>query len=136
MKFTTSCFVCVEDVEKRTKLLEWAFDMGYAGRYRIDETYPIVAAGLEKDCVDVAATNAAEGLVAYGLIDCGENIELFKALAAMNDENDLNQYFIDERNGSMNFSECAHIGINALVYHKATTKEIIEYFKKRENDRR
>ena len=28
--------------------------------------------------------------------DCGENVELFKALAAMNDENDREQWFIAE----------------------------------------
>lgn len=35
MKFTTSCFVRVEDAEKRNNLLKWMFDIGYAARYRL-----------------------------------------------------------------------------------------------------
>ena len=67
-------------------------------------------------------------------IDCGEDIELFKALAAMNDENDNEQYFVTELAGS---SYCVHKNRNtnlaySLTCRKATVAEIIEYFKKSE----
>lgn len=67
-------------------------------------------------------------------IDCGENIELFKALAAMNDENYNEQYFVTELAGS---SYCVHKNRNtnlaySLTCRKATVAEIIEYFKKSE----
>lgn len=134
MKFTTPCFVRVEDAEKRTELLKWMFDVGYMGRYRIDPSCPIVVAGLEKDCADVACAGATEGLAVFGLIDCGDNIELFKALVAMNDENDNEQYFVTELAGS---SYCVHKNRNtnleySLTCRKATVEEIIEHFKKRE----
>ncbi len=74
--------------------------------------------------------------------DCGENIELFKALAAMNDENDREQWFIaEEAKAWVNQGLYAPIGSfeKCLLEHrvgiparKATVEEIIEHFKKRE----
>lgn len=130
MKFTTPCFVRVEDAKKRTDLFKWLFDRGYAGRYQINMANSIIVVGLEDGCVDVAHCNTSDGLAAYGLIDCGENIELFKALAAMNDENDNEQYFVTELAGS---SYCLHKNRNtnldySLVCRKATVEEIIEHF--------
>lgn len=130
MKFTTPCFVRVEDAKKRTDLFKWLFDRGYAGRYQINMANSIIVVGLEDGCVDVAHCNTSDGLAAYGLIDCGENIELFKALAAMNDENDNEQYFVTELAGS---SYCVHKNRNtnldySLVCRKATVEEIIEHF--------
>ncbi|WP_286726973.1 hypothetical protein [Alistipes sp. UBA1686] len=146
MKFTTPCFVRVEDAEKRTELLKWMFDVGYAGRYRIDPSCPIVVAGLEKDCADVACAGATEGLAVFGLIDCGDNIELFKALVAMNDENDMQQLFICDTYADIG---CVmwHLCENKKFKHyyvewedgetdirsefrKATVEEIIKHFKK------
>lgn len=148
MKFRTPCFVRIEDANERNELLKWMFDVGYASRFRIDVTYPIVVAGLEKDCVDVAPTNTAYGLAVYGLIDCGNNIRLFKALAAMTDDrDDVNQWYI--------FAADYYFGEEDVYYHrghvisgidmiyvfedwrsalyycrKATADEIVEYFKK------
>ena len=85
------------------------------------------------------AENVAKG---YPAIDCGENIELFKALAAMNDENDREQWFIaEEAKAWVNQGLYAPIGSfeKCLLEHrvgiparKATVEEIIEHFKKRE----
>lgn len=148
MKFTTPCFVRVEDAEKRTELLKWMFDVGYMGRYRIDPSCPIVVAGLEKDCADVACAGATEGLAVFGLIDCGDNIELFKALVAMTDDrDDVNQWYVfaaDYYFGEEDvYYHRGHVisGIdmiyvfedwrNALYYcRKATADEIIKHFKK------
>jgi hypothetical protein len=65
-------------------------------------------------------------------IDCGENIELFKALAAMNDGNDHYQWFVatlkPERfvlNNSMNDNR---LFVESL-FRKATAEEIIDHFK-------
>ena len=134
MNFLTPAFVRVNNPEKRKELLKWMFDIGYAGRYRIDNTYSIIVAGLEGDCADVAPDTTIEGLTAYELIDCGENIELFKALAAMNDENDNEPYFVTELAGS---SYCVHKNRNtnleySLTCRKATFEEIVEYFKNNE----
>lgn len=70
--------------------------------------------------------------------DCGENVELFKALAAMNDENDYMQWYVNEITDR--WSLC--IGMDhveddpiiskweGLARHKATAEEIIKHFKK------
>ena len=136
MKFTTPCFVCVEDVEERAKLLRWLFAIEYAGWDWIDKANFIVASGLDDGCVDVVSCDTSVGLAARGFIDCGENIELFKALAAMNDENDLEQWFIDELG---HFEKCrvkeANIVGWIMLYgktpRKATVEEIVEHFKEK-----
>ena len=63
-------------------------------------------------------------------------IEAFKALAAMNDENDLEQWFVVEHTGSADELVLAD-SEDALAYiqsgdgwRKASVEEIIEHFKK------
>lgn len=145
MNFLTPAFVRVNNPEKRKELLKWMFDIGYAGRYRIDNTYSIIVAGLEGDCADVAPDTTIEGLTAYELIDCGENVELFKALAAMNKNNWDEQYVIDNADniGLCNVIPDASgiqyrcitmmgLSFNIDNYRKATVEEIVEYFKNNE----
>lgn len=98
MKFTTPCFVRVEDAEKRDELLDWLQDIGY-DLYQSARSlnYPILCCNMIDDEPGNVYGEYAEeltGLCGIFAYDCGENIELFKALAAMNDENDLNQWFI------------------------------------------
>ena len=75
--------------------------------------------------------------------DCGENVELFKALAAMNKNNWDEQYVIDNAGniGLCNVIpdasgiQCRSIMMMGLSfnidnYRKATVEEIVEYFKK------
>ncbi len=140
MTFTTPCFVRIENPEKRNNLREWAKNIGYNF---------VDVAGIESDYSDPQPyievfphsfrSTTPQGNSFYvasrKAIDCGENIELFKALAAMNDENDQEQWFIVEHTGSdeeMVFADSE----NALAYiqsgdgyRKATAEEIIEYFK-------
>lgn len=141
IKFITPCFVRVKDAKKRTDLFKWLFDIGYAGRHQINMANSIIVVGLEDGCVDVVHCNTSDGLAAYGLIDSGENIGLFKALAAMNDENDLNQWYVcdvpywcDLRQGDwvIKRDTMDHTTFFPSVFHKATVAEIIEHFKKRE----
>lgn len=143
MKFTTPCFVRVEDAEKRKKLIDFCKNWGYTAIYSIDPTYEFVVCGLVPNNVDVASSYDSDtmrnGLVCYGLIDCGDNIELFKALAAMNNENDYMQYLIDNV-GNMGICtqqspyrvvQMAGISFNIDNYRKATAQEIIEHFNKK-----
>ena len=138
MKFTTPCFVRVEDAEKRKELAVW---LSSIGRY---VSPAVTSSDDHKDWVIVTEPYDPDldGYVGIwaktpkspAFIDCGENIELFKALAAMNDENDNEQYFVTELAGS---SYCLHKNRNtnldySLVCRKATAEEIIEYFKKSE----
>ena len=140
MAFKTPCLVCVEDAKKRKKLFEWACEIGYVAAYRINEYYPVLSTALTQDCIDICPKSIIENLVDYGAIDCGTDIELFKALAAMNDENDREQWFIitadvycDLPPGHM--FKCQphpsqwHVGasIDPMYCRKATTEEI-EHF--------
>lgn len=136
MKFTTPCFVRVEDAEKRKELAVW---LSSIGRY---VSPAVTSSDDHKDWVIVTEPYDPDldGYVGIwaktpkspAFIDCGENIELFKALAAMNDENYNEQYFVTELAGS---SYCVHKNRNtnlaySLTCRKATVAEIIEYFKK------
>lgn len=152
MKFTTPCFVRVEDMEKRKELTEWLKGIGYyvcscclfdgwntlhcRGIDRLKIAYEVhgICDYDEETRYSIDQFKAENAAKEHHAIDCGENIELFKALAAMNDENDNEQYFVTELAGS---SYCVHKNRNtnldySLVCRKATVEEIIEHFKKRE----
>lgn len=156
MKFTTPCFVRVDDMEKRKDLTKWLQGIGYMvcrcclfdgwntlhcgaiNRNRIDyevHGIPDYDGDTGYNVGWFKAENADKECPSY---DCGENIELFKALAAMNDGNDLEQWFVVEHTGSADELVLAD-SEDALAYiqsgdgwRKATVEEIIEHFKKRE----
>lgn len=152
MKFTTSCFVRVEDVEKRKELTEWLEGIGYyvcscclfdgyntlhcSGIDRLKIAYEVhgICDYDEETRYSIDQFKAKNAAKEYHAIDCGNNIELFKALAAMNDENDREQWFVIEHTGSADELVLAD-SEDALAYiqsgdgwRKATTEEIIEYF--------
>ena len=137
MKFTTPCFIRVEDAEKRKELAVWLLSIG---RYVY---HAVISSDDHKDWVIVTEPYDPDldGYVGFwakapkstAFTDCGENIELFKALAAMNVENDREQWFTD----GMDWRLC-HDSIitkmvipNYVLYHKATAAEIIEHFKEK-----
>lgn len=146
MKFTTPCFVRVEDAEKRKELTEWLQGIGYyvcpcclfdgwntlhCNRIeRLKTSYEVHGipdydrdTGYNIGWFKVDNTN--EDNPSY---DCGENVELFKALAAMNDENDMEQIFISERGL---YIKCLRNNANIDwlgKLHKATAEEVVEYF--------
>lgn len=132
MTFTTPCFVRVENPEKRKELFEWLCEIGYIAAYRIDKYYPVVVTGLTKECVDIAPESTIEGLEYYGMIDCGENTELFKALAAMNDENDREQWFVSNEGSEWAICKKTLNVYSGVLCRKATAEEIVEYFKNKE----
>lgn len=122
MTFTTPCFVRVEDAAKRKKLIEWTHSLG------------------NDICIEVGEMVYSNRFASV-LFDCGANIDLFKAIAAMNVENDREQWFVGD-NGE--YVKCTDdnffmFAINVLQkqkrktgfvsYHKATAEEIVEYLK-------
>lgn len=135
MKFKTPCFVRVEDAEERKRLLTWLQDIGYSLYQSVRElSYPIVCCNMIDDEPGNAYGEHEEELVgASHACDCGTNIELFKALAAMNNENDREQWFTD----GMNWRLCHDVSVTKMVipsyalYRKATAEEIVEHFKNR-----
>lgn len=143
MKFTAPSpfFVRVEDAKKRKELMDWLIQLGYniydqywAGYIRVIRCWTtlkgISIAG-EYPCTQVSKTD----------IDCGSNIELFKALAVMNDENDWDQWFVCEHIGNANEMVLADSDDTLAYiqsgdgYRKATAEEIAEYFKNKENEK-
>lgn len=164
MNFLTPAFVRVNDPEKRKELTEWLQGIGYhvcpcclfdgwntlhcRGIYRLKIDYEVhgICDYDEETRYSIdqfKAENAENRNPSY---DCGENVELFKALAAMNDENDREQWFTnsedwmlslyDDFDGVMTTAaECEADNVGYYTYcqeysfRKATAGEIVEYFK-------
>lgn len=76
-------------------------------------------------------------------IDCGENEELFLAIAALRDDTDVNQWFIVDVDVYVNLDKGEWfkatnidgnyhvvIKLDPLYCHKATVEELIEHFGK------
>ena len=81
----------------------------------------------------------AVSLTKKGYINCGTNEELFLAIAALRDDSDVHQYFVNEKGMFVfcNQSELKHVIDNSedwwdysvSEFHKATVAELIEHFK-------
>lgn len=143
MAFLTPCFVRVEDPAERQKLIEWCNDViGRTGDE--DYTYGDVVLCI-KDTTYCCCYEETEFVANDTTIDCGISVDLFRALAAMNDENDREQWFVVKKNisdfydiddiiyqkGDMFFNESGEPLVEKY-FRKATAEEIVEYFKKRE----
>ena len=134
MTFTTPCFVRVENPEKRKELIEWLEGIGYRLEYLRNDGVIVLTS---ENRVYVYGEAVHEIIKRdYDTIDCGENTELFKALAAMNYENHREQWFTD----GYHFELCPTNKADMVAWHmmyrtkprKATAEEIVEYFKNKE----
>lgn len=134
MKFTTPCFVCVKYADQREKLITWLEHIGYdCSTARVDVEYYG-----KTELVFVVANDGNCRIqhnrpMAIHEYDCGSSIELFKALAAMNYNNDYMQWFTDGRDWRL----CPDVVVTKMVipsyalYNKATAEEVVEHFKNR-----
>jgi hypothetical protein len=134
MTFITPCFVRVENPEKRKELTEWLESLGYRLEYLRNDGVAVLTS---ENRVYVYGEVVYEIIKSdYDTIDCGENIELFKALAAMNDENDREQWFVEWFADGKHWYQCPddfiRVQYEMAGYHKATAEEIVEYFKNKE----
>lgn len=151
VKFNTPAFVRVEDFGERIKLDEWLENLGYewAITTEIEET-PIIQCYTLKG--KAYRKHVTAGPTRGKFVDCGTNIDLFKALSAMNDENDREQWFTDGEDWAIfrsmpppesyrhwgNIEGFEFWGLPSNLsdmskYRKATAEEIIEHFKKTSN---
>ena len=154
MTFTTPCFVRVENPEKRKELIEWLERIGYhvcscclfdgwntlhcRGIDRLKIAYEVhgICDYDEETRYSIDQFKAENADSKHPAVDCGENTELFKALAAMNDENDREQWFTD----GYHFELCPTNKADMVAWHmmyrtkprKATAEDIVEYFKNNE----
>lgn len=60
-------------------------------------------------------------------IDCGENIDLFIAIAALRDDNNHMQWFTDGEKYLINKQNDTD---NSIEFHKATVEELFKFYSK------
>lgn len=131
---TIACMVLVSDERLQTELEAWMRDIGhYIRAGKGNGARFLVFDSAQNESLWLQLNDSAQKIFARDFIDCGTDIELFKALAAMNDENDREQWFIEE--GRM--FKCAGEKLHNYSYHalytrKATVEEIVEHFKTRQ----
>lgn len=140
MGFIQPCFIRKNIPELKYKLEELGYING--GKERTygehDSLYCNGYFGRYYECVQKPSRYES-------IIDCGDNEELFLALAAMRDDTDINRWFKDLETNEL-FICTKHsiydmatvedleeygdwIGIGMCKYQIATVKEIIEHFK-------
>ena len=122
--FTTPCFIRKNTPELRKKLEE----LGYTYNGRDTESWGASALY----CFDgkYYEVYPAKPSRYHSIIDCGTDEELFLALAALRDDSDYMQWFTDGKLWEKSNSDLPSHYMQ-LEGHKATIKEIIEYFKNR-----
>lgn len=112
-QFTTPCYVRIEDKGKRKEVCEQLHPVGY--KIKVDYTEdinPIVVASKLGILYDASQFEDVPGF-----IDCGINIPIFLALAAMNDSDDKDQLFINDK----------YKDIGCTMYHVESTKKFNKY---------
>ncbi len=139
-RFLTPCFVRVENPAERKELIEWlkSIDRQRVPHSKRDRAPIFTAYANGRYEQNNSHHHWPTQAVANGFIDCGTNVELFKALAAMNDNNDREQWFIDRVGGDDEYDPqgdygwylCKDDKLRCAVdcYSKATAAEIIKHF--------
>lgn len=135
MGFTTAAFIRKNTPELRNKLEE----LGYkCSSLRCDRSCLYTASYLNVyhsvhpewlDNKDICKTND---------IDCGDNENLFLAIAALRDDIDIHQWFTDGKEWfqcrflkvGMHYSDKPEVLFER--WHKATVEELIEHFRGKE----
>ena len=134
--FTASCFIKKNTPELINKLI----DLGYVKALFDEEYTKSDAYGLIVDQGDIAplehTMQEMELMFTYNFVDCGENEDLFLALATLRDDTDKWQLFIfDGIDAPDYFLQKGDMWICSLDKHlvknchKATVEELIEHFK-------
>ena len=151
--FKVDCFIRKNTSELRKKLEELGHTIckccDFEGADWLDiithkdASYTVHGIGYDGEFDDIYGTltqqeRFSEFLKTTNSIDCGTNEELFLALAALRDEIDRNQWFVNTKNDwylckdNKFREEIADwlLSTSADNWHKATVEEIIEHFKK------
>lgn len=137
---TIACMVLVSDERLQTELEAWMRDIGhYVRAGKGNGARFLVFDSAQNEGLWLQLNDSAQKIFARDFIDCGTDIELFKALAAMNDKNDREQWFTDTADG---FSKCSvdrwldewqpEYHDRYSIWRKATVEEIVEHFKTRQ----
>ena len=143
MAFIQPCII-KNTPERRAKLE--LLGVIYDGYYGQNNDFIVVDYGPynnKYDTVNTLPSNVSchtyDGYKTFDYMDCGDNEDLFFALAALRDDSDINQYFICDK---VSFTLGKTYYPNDYLYyqydeffdkqnwHKATVEELIEHFKK------
>ena len=120
--FTTPCFIRKCTPELKSKLE----DIGYHRR-PIKEKYDKHKFLLVyRDGCYNSSTGNETGTENY--IDCGENEELFLAIAALRDDSNEHQWYTDGTRWCLHNMEPKYDWMIDDSWHKATVEELIEHF--------
>lgn len=131
MEFNVPCFVTVKDFKERNELVEWCRNIGYEFVQPPTEEELGDKVVCESSYVGVA--HDAETFASAKYVDCGDNVNLFRALAAMNDDNDREQWFVvddgfqEEMVYSKSDVDYDYI-LSSYDHRKATVEEIVKYY--------
>ena len=143
MEFTQPCFIRKNTPELRKKLEELGYEANAYECFWDDENrYIITTIGSNGFAFYTLCIKNCCVLENKEFIDCGDNEELFLAIAALRRDTDINQWFIMDVEEYVNINQGdwfiatdrnggKHIGtqIEPLYCHKATAEEIVEHFK-------
>jgi hypothetical protein len=135
----TPCFVCVGNIEEKEKLIKYLLENFNYAYHACNNDSDI---GIHCSGSLIYTFRPGDDFPHFNAIDCGDNIELFKGLAAMNDDNDYMQWFVYHGINKSEYFLCddydieevrkeyAHSCQSARLHQsrKATAKEIIDYF--------
>ena len=97
MSFQTSCMVLIPTVRQQIELGKWMADIGRpVKQLNRDQPRLLLAFAIANSNPSFWAPPEEQKREAMSreCINCGENIEMFKALAAMNSDNDREQWFV------------------------------------------
>lgn len=129
--FTTKCYIRKNTSELRKKLEEFGYKNRHLSMSTNAENYPLLLVYHDGYYQGVFGDEC--GLEFY--IDCGDNEELFLALAALRDDKPDYQWFVWDDEGVAYNKFKQYISGEPwqewwwFEVHKATPKELIEYFK-------
>ena len=138
MGFTTTCFIRKTTPKLTVELDKLGYRMGFVYSKEQTQIDSILCIQGEfrfpqNSLIDIIKKDIPS------VIDCGENEELFLAIAAIRDDTDKEQWFTDGDKWilcpEIKFSTywaCNYISVNLDTIHKASVEELMEHFKKRE----
>lgn len=149
-KFTTRCLIRRNTKSLRKKLKDlgynwWCCQLGdpilVAMTFNFKDQSNVTSDELTP--IYISTDTEVDNYIEAGCIDCGENEQLFLALAALRDDSDKFQWFCDDELGeykSLFFCKYddveQHIhnemdGWDCEGFHKATPEDLIEHFKEK-----
>ncbi len=136
MGFIQPCFIRKSTKDLTDKLYRIG-NRSCRGYWHSDINTLLVCESDQYRCLDDEWGNAVS-LTKKGYINCGTNEELFLAIAALRNDSDVYQYFVNEKGVFVfcNQSELKHVIDNneelcdysVSEFHKATVAELIEHF--------